>query len=55
MFFLCLVICMFKTGLTNILKCFFKGNVGFKGGLDSFSQNNTKTNKEHVWLWGFVC
>jgi hypothetical protein len=46
---------MFKTGLTKILKRSFKGNVGFKGGLDSFSQNNTKTNKENVWLWGFVC
>jgi hypothetical protein len=43
---------VFKTGLTKIPKCFFKGNVWFKGGLDSFSQNNTKTNKENVWLCG---
>jgi hypothetical protein len=42
---------VFKAGF---LKCFLKGNVWFKGGLDLFSQNNTKTNKENVWLWG-VC
>ncbi len=29
---------VFKICLTKIPKCFFKGNVWFKGGLDSFSQ-----------------
>jgi hypothetical protein len=32
---------------------FFKSNVGFMGGLKSFSQNNTDKSKDDVWLWGF--
>ncbi len=51
--FLCLVLGVLRIGLTKIPKCFFTCNVRFKGGLDSFSQNNTKLNKENVW-W-FVC
>ncbi len=46
---------VFKIGSTKIPNCFFKGNVWLRGGLDSFSQNNTRTNKENVWLWEFVC
>jgi hypothetical protein len=34
---------------------FFKSNVEFMGGLNSFSQNNTNKSKDGVWLWGFVC
>jgi len=34
---------------------FFESNVGFMGGLNSFSQNNTNKSKDDVWLWGFVC
>ncbi len=52
--FLCLVMVVFNTCLTNNFKPFFKGH-WFRGGLDSFSQNNTRINKNHVWLWGFVC
>jgi hypothetical protein len=52
--FLCLVIGVFRNNLTKIPKCFFKSNVWFKVGSDSFSQNNTKKNKDNVWLWGFI-
>jgi hypothetical protein len=34
---------------------FFKGNVWFKGGSSSFSQNNTNKSKEGVSLFGLVC
>jgi hypothetical protein len=34
---------------------FFKGNLWFKGGLDSFSQNNSNKSKEGVSLLGLVC
>jgi hypothetical protein len=34
---------------------FLESNVGFMGGLNSFSQNNTNKSKDGVWLWGFVC
>jgi len=53
--FLCLVMDVFRIGSTKILKYFFKGNVWLRGRLDSFLQNNIRTNKENVWLWGFVC
>jgi hypothetical protein len=53
--FLCLVLDVLGLVQQKLPIVFSKANVWLRGGLDSFSQNNTRTNKENVWLWRFVC
>ncbi len=47
-----LVMGVFKTDLTKILKCFFKGNVWFKGGLDHFHKTTPTQTKRMFGYWG---